>query len=183
MMKRKLVMCLLMIVVAMQASAQSESGRVSFVPQVGGTYSNINLHTCKASFAAGVGADWQLTDKFFLSSGVFYNSLAYGIGEGHNDSYSVGRVGVPVMAGYYLFGGLAVKAGLEADFKVNEGDKAEMQSTVVSVPVGLSYEVSNVVFNARYNIGLTTEETAKYYVTPIKHNFNGWFTLAVGYRF
>ena len=129
-MKRKLVMCLLMIVVAMQASAQSEPGRVSFVPQVGGTYSNINLHKCKASFAAGVGADWQLTDKFFLSSGVFYNSLAYGIGEGHNDSYSVGRVGVPVMAGYYLLGGLAVKAGLEADFKVNEGDKAEMQSTV-----------------------------------------------------
>ena len=176
---RKLFLCVLLLVAVAQAKAQTEVGRVSFVPQVGLNLTNINFWDGKVGFAAGVGVDYQLTNKLALSSGLTYSYLNYGM---LDKTYSMGRVGIPVTLDLYLIDGLAVKAGVQADFKTNENDVATMNGFTFSIPVGLSYEFSRVVVDARYNIGVNTEET-KDFVVNYKHEYNGWFQLTVGYRF
>lgn len=122
--------------------------------------------------------------------------------EQHN---TFGYVMIPVMAHYYLAKGFAVKAGVElgfltsakrewtrTDFTIdNETDtrtlvgtpvkgetdiKDEAKSTVLAIPVGLSYEYEHVVLDARYHIPLT--QSMK---TIDTHN--RLFTITVGYRF
>jgi len=91
-------------------------------------------------------------------------------------------VSLPVLLNAYLADGLAVKAGVQLGYLVKASDKydetwgnieegnahIDMGSSSVnedmtanfnrldfSIPVGISYEYSNIVIDLRYNIGLT----------------------------
>lgn len=97
-------------------------------------------------------------------------------------------INVPILANVYLYKGLAVKLGIQPAFKVNSSVKSTVHGKSESVdlnnvkgfdfsiPVGLSYEFSNVVFDARYNFGCTkTFEKA-----DSRHSV---FQFTVGYKF
>ena len=85
---------------------------------------------------------------------------------------------VPLTANYYVLPGLAIKAGLQPAYRVKtnmrvDGTTIDMDRTLdylntfyndtdikinkfdLSIPVGLSYEYSRFVLDARYNFGLT----------------------------
>ena len=62
-----------------------------------------------------------------------------------------------------------------ARFLVNKDDAEDVKTVDLSIPVGLSYEYQNIVFDARYNIG----------VTKIADNVdsNNVIQITVGYKF
>ena len=63
-------------------------------------------------------------------------------------------INVPILAQYYVVDGLAIKAGVQPGFCVSS-DWNDPKVFDLSIPVGLSYEISHFVIDARYNIGVT----------------------------
>lgn len=182
----------------MTASAQSKfkAGTWSIQPKVGVTITsvtnmdNVNIATyvpaSKVDNQVNVGAtiggevEYQIDNRFSVAAGLGY------IMQGKQwDDYAVagisvkdtklelGYINVPIVANFYVFKGLAVKAGMQFAFMTNakfkstakEGNVETDQSVDImdacnkfdfSIPVGVSYEFDNhIVIDARYNIGIT----------------------------
>jgi hypothetical protein len=67
---------------------------------------------------------------------------------------------VPLTANFYVAPGLALKTGAQFGFLMNgkvedEDIKDDMEKLNVSIPLGISYEFSDFVIEARYNIAVT----------------------------
>ena len=92
---------------------------------------------------------------------------------GAKATYKLDYLNIPILAQYYLVKGLAIKAGIQPGFCVKKKGELEISESVAGVtdsekfsgkiedtvnsfqfaiPVGLSYEFSNFVLDARYNI-------------------------------
>ena len=98
---------------------------------------------------------------------------------------------MPILANVYVTKGLAVKLGLQPGFNITSkynqkvtilGNVVETtsdmkaQSVDFSIPVGLSYEFSNVQLDARYNWGISK-------VLKNKEDKNSVFQITLGYKF
>lgn len=128
------------------------------------------------------------------------------LGENYEDNskLNLDYINIPILANYYLFKGFAVKAGIQPGFLVSAKNKQDLthvyngvtgkdekHETVdvksgyntfdFSIPVGVSYEFCNIVFDARYNIGVT--DVAKKSYTDGKNGKNSVFQITVGYKF
>jgi hypothetical protein len=98
---------------------------------------------------------------------------------------------VPILAHFYVAPGFALKVGVQPAFKVRSkysisvkanGNKYNDSETLegvkgfdFSIPVGLSYEFSDFIVDARYNWGLTK-------VFDGLDCKNSVFMLTLGYR-
>lgn len=109
-------------------------------------------------------------------------------------------VTIPILANFHVAKGLAFKLGIQPGFRVNDkvevsvngvtaevglkkafrelGLNADVNSYDFAIPLGVSYEFSHVVLDARYNFSLTDAlsvmgETSR----------NSVFRLTIGYRF
>ena len=101
---------------------------------------------------------------------------------------------VPLLANYYVFPGFAVKAGVQFGYLLSakyKGSENELGTWVdydrsttdglkkldISIPIGLSYEFSNFVIDARYNLGV-------YNINDLGNATvkNGVIMLTVGYK-
>ena len=128
-----------------------------------------HFFTEQFSLAAGV---------LFTNQGTKYKDIYDGETNEKNDlTMNIYYANIPITANYYVLPGLAVKAGLQPAFRVKA--QAKMGSTTydydrmmdlwkswfndetedmtkfdLSIPVGLSYEIARVTFDARYNFGL-----------------------------
>lgn len=116
-------------------------------------------------------------------------------------------VNIPVVLNAYLFEGFAVKAGVQVGFLTSATEKYEFDTNITatgaaaalmpdpgkyesknykdeckkvdfSIPMGVSYEFSNVVIDARYHLGLT-----KINKEGDKSMKNSVFMLTFGYKF
>lgn len=97
-------------------------------------------------------------------------------------------INIPILANVYVTKGLAVKLGVQPAFNVSDkqklsGGKASVEAEDVgaesfdfSIPVGLSYEYNNVVFDARYNFGVTN-------IADGGDSKNSVFQITLGYKF
>lgn len=148
---------------------------------------------------AGAGVDYQVSKRIALSSGLFYSYQRYGFKDLHlsqpipnamnssyydylgglNESQNIrirdGRLVVPLTVSAYVWKGLALKAGIQANFRLHSGiaDKHDetsaygmtlqydavntgnaMHACYFSVPVAISYEYSKFVLDVRYIFGL-----------------------------
>lgn len=126
-------------------------------------------------------------------------------GTGYSDwSTQLHYINVPLMLNAYLGTGFAVKAGVQIGFPLSgkmkyteqqytmtkddvkyekpEHVKYNLNSTLTKVtfaiPVGVSYEFSNVILDARYNIGLTQFQD----IDSFESSKNHVFTFSVAYR-
>lgn len=90
--------------------------------------------------------------------------------------WNPGYINVPITLNYYPVAGLALKAGLQPGFMVNKDDAEDIKTFDLSIPVGLSYEYQNIVFDARYNIGVTK-------VADNWDHYNNVIQITVGYKF
>lgn len=117
--------------------------------------------------------------------------------------YTLHYLEIPLMTGYEILEGLKIKAGIQPGFllkakfmqsKITSEKQKDGQTKLVtteetdrdasdifkkfdfSIPVGISYEFSNVVIDARYVFGVTENSDV------IKAR-NGGFTFTVGYGF
>ena len=146
--------------------------------------------------AAGLEAEYQVTDLLSLSAGAIYSQQGYKRDWSENRiDYSIkGKldyINVPILANVYVTKGLAVKLGLQPGFKVSSkydnketvaghtvktsGD-IDAKSVDFSIPVGVSYEYANFQLDARYNWGLTK-------IAKGSDDKNSVIQITLGYKF
>ena len=189
-------MMAVMAVCALAANAQTPAaGSFTIAPKVGVNFSTIDGNDdnkMKVGLAAGAEGLYMIDDMFGISAGVMYSQQGakQELVKGLDATLKADYINIPIMANSYLAPGLAVKIGVQPGFKVNEELKLStdehsgsagttaLQSFDLSIPVGVSYEFSNIVLDARYNWGVTnmykdSDDKAK----------NSVFQLTVGYRF
>lgn len=169
--------------------AQHAVGSVSLKPMVGVSVANFSEldGKYKAGLAAGAELEYQVSDIVSISAGAIYSMQGSKFGGGKLDlgglgelklnsaKVNLGYINVPVLANVYVVPGLAVKLGVQPGFCVDK-DGTNAKGVDLSIPVGLSYEYKNVVFDGRYNLGVTK-------VFENSDAKNSVFQVTVGYKF
>ena len=190
---KKLLTIIATAFMAISVSAQSEAGSFTLKPNVGFTYTTATGDFGEGTdgafgLTAGVEGLYMVNEKFGAALGLNYTGYNTSVELLKDDViYSNYYFNIPVMANYYVAPGLAVKAGFAFNIlstaKIDGEDKfgkAEVKdlykSTFFSVPVGVSYEFNDFVFDARYNLGVTKAGEG------VDGSFNA-LTFTVGYKF
>ena len=187
---KKFILLMLAFVSFQQMNAQQVKGDFTIQPKVG-----LNIVSWRgdsyqqdsyARLSFGVEGQYAVTDKFGISAGLMYsqqgnNSMVYNLQPANGNMYrykfKMDYLNIPILANYYLFKGLAVKAGVQPGFKIHDNISSSMtHSFDLSIPVGLSYEYKNVCLDARYNYGLTNFEKGY-------DQKNSVFQFTLGYKF
>lgn len=171
---KKVLMIAALVLMSTGAFAQE----MFIKPMVGGTLSTFTGDTegtkMRLGLAAGAEFGYMFAEKFGATAGLLVSM------QGSNykdDSYmkdqsnTLTYLNVPVLANYYIIPGLAVKAGVQLGFLLSAKHKgSELYDGVwhdfdesgtdgikkmdFSIPLGLSYEISDFVIDARYNLGV-----------------------------
>ena len=150
-MKRMMVMIALALS-TMGVLAQNRAGTTTIQPKLGLNISTVGDGDWKAGVAFGAELQHQFTRKIALAGGLLYSFQ----GNKHDDhTWNPGYLNIPVTFNYYVTKGLALKAGLQPGFMLSKDDATDVNTFDLAVPVGLSYEYKNFVWDARYNIGVT----------------------------
>lgn len=163
---KKMMMIAVMMVATLAASAQQDPGTWSITPKVGLNLANlagdVEHNSIKVGLVAGAEAMYQFTPMVGLSAGLLYSMQGC---EGQGDSkMSIDELNIPVLANFYVAPGFALKAGLQPGIIVSakqKYDKSEFdikdncQTLELCVPLGISYEFSDFVIDARYNLGIS----------------------------
>lgn len=180
---KKFMMMVAMAFATLTASAQAEAGTLTLKPLVGINVANITDDDgdAKVGLAAGAELGYQLNESFAVTAGAIYSMQG---AKSEGVKLNLDYINIPILANYYITKGLAVKAGIQPAFKVKSEAKADVvsvdmdgfKSFDLSIPVGLSYEVSDFVIDARYNWGMTK-------VLEGFDSKNTVFQFTVGYKF
>ena len=198
-MKKFLMTVAASFMVALGANAQT-AGDMFLKPMVGGTLSTLTDvdHTkMRLGIVAGAEGGYHLTDQIAVTGGLLVSMQ--GTNYEDNDyekdhSTTLTYLNIPIQANYYLMPGLAIKAGIQPGFLLSckykgkekvgsdwrEWDESStdgLKKFDLSIPIGLSYEISDFVIDARYNLGLTkTNDKGD------KSVKNSVFMLTLGYK-
>ncbi len=193
-----------MMLMSMGAFAQNEVGQVTLKPMVGMNLATMTKTTdskMRVGLAAGVEGEYGVAENFSVTAGVLYSMQGvkfsdsgdiYGTNVKMDLTYKLDYINIPILANYYIVKGLAVKAGIQPAFKASAKVKAEasaggysgsdsktlegVKGFCLSIPFGLSYEYSDFVLDARYNLGVTKA----FENGDSKHS---WFMFSLGYKF
>ena len=201
---KKLVLVLSIMLFSVGTYAQHAVGTLTIQPKVGLNISNYTKSDgadSRIGLAMGAEFESQITNNFSLSVGALYSqqgakvaSIDASTGINVKATFKTDYINIPIMANVYVAQGLAIKAGIQPGFNIKSGYSASAKGVTVSgslsdfgvnvqtidfsVPVGLSYEYKNLVFDGRYNIGLTN--VVKDDIDNSKHSV---FQFTVGYKF
>ena len=170
---KKLLMMLVMATVAMTASAQNtlrDKGSFTLQPKAGvgigtisGSWTTIGGEKDKAriGFVAGLEGEYYAADWFGLAVGLNYAQQGFKFeGEDFKETTKLDYLNVPIVGNVYVAKGLALKTGFQFGFlmnaKLDSQDIKDLCNKVnFAIPIGVSYEIENVVLDLRYNLGLT----------------------------
>ena len=154
--------------------AQNELGTLTIQPK--GGFGFATLTNVPESEMAGVGMfgaelEYALKEKLSLAAGLNFNMQGYNIEDtkGMKDWHtSMTYLAFPFVANFYVFKGLALKAGLQPGFLLRANESYNLNDVKydekvtdhyktfdLSIPLGISFEFSRVVIDARYLFGLT----------------------------
>ena len=188
---KKLILMAVMALATVSSFAQQAVGTFTIQPKIGLNLANLTNGDAdiRAGVAAGVEFEYQVSDIFSLSAGALYSMQGCkNTIEGVDVTTKLDYINVPILANVYVVKGLAVKLGLQPGFNVSHKlsvakgstsgstDIPGVKSVDLSIPVGLSYEYSNFVFDARYNFGVTK-------VADDADSKNSVFQFTLGYKF
>lgn len=167
------MLMLVMATVALTASAQNtlrENGTFTLQPKAGIGFGLLSgswtmgadeSNKTRIGFVAGVEGEYYAKEWLGIAAGVNYAQQGWKFeGGGSSVTTKLDYLNIPLTANFYVAKGLAVKTGLQFGFLLNakRGDndvKDYCEKLNVSIPVGASYEMSNFVFDLRYNISVT----------------------------
>lgn len=188
---------LMTIVVALMATVSVNAQEMFVKPMIGGTLSTITKadeSKMKLGLVAGAELGYKVADPFAITAGLLVSMQGNAVKDNSyikNEKNTLTYLNVPVLANYYITPGLAIKAGIQPGFLLSRKWKGEeningkwekfdesgtdgLKKFDLSIPIGLSYEISDFVIDARYNLGLT----------KVVKNFDGKnsvFMLTFGY--
>ena len=173
------------MLMSVSMNAQNEVGQFSIAPTVGINISSVtdwNDTKAKVGLVAGAVAEYGVAEKFGVSAGVMFSMQGCGFKD-EDDKVKLNYLNIPILANYYVYKGLAVKAGVQPGILLSakEGSKDikdHMKGFDFAIPVGASYEYQNFVLDARYNIGLTKGNKE-----GSRSNKNSVFQITLGYKF
>jgi hypothetical protein len=185
-MKKLFVMAVVALMTTVSASAQ----QMFIKPMVGATLTtftgDVHDNKMKVGLVAGAEFGYNFAENMGVTAGLLYSMQGSAIKD-VDEKYKMDYLNIPVLFNYYIVPGLAVKAGVQPGFlmsaKFDDTDiKDYMKKFDLSIPMGLSYEISDFVIDARYNLG----------VSNILKDNNGWvwdgkghnsvIMLTVGYK-
>lgn len=192
---KKLFMIAAMMVATLSVSAQ-EAGQMFIKPMAGGIFSTLvgDVDDVKGKIGLVGGAEfgYNINETFGITAGLLYTM------QGCKDkdvdaNFNLDYINVPVLANVYVAPGLALKAGPQIGFltraKLDDVDMKDVCNTIdFSIPVGVSYEISDFVIDFRYNIGITSVSKNKEIKSEVveiesdKKTRNSVFMLTVGYK-
>ena len=187
---KKVVLLAIAMIATLTVSAQRPVGGLTLKPMIGMTLATITGGNAdmKVGLAAGAELEYVMAPQFALTGGLIYSMQgAKGTEMGADVTTNLDYLNIPVLANYYIIPGLAIKAGLQPGFKLRGKSKYETaghteesdihggKTVDFSIPFGISYEFSDFVIDARYQLGLTNigEGSSK----------NSVFMFSVGYKF
>ena len=182
---KKFFMMAVMAVAALTANAQNAEGQVTIMPKAGiniASATNYDDSKSKVGFVGGVEAEYGLPSNFAVSAGLLF-SMQGCKWKDEDHATKLNYLNIPILANYYVWQGLAVKAGVQPGFllsaKYGDDDiKDGLKKFDLSIPVGVSYEYKNCVLDFRYNIGVT-----KLNKEGDKSHKNSVFAITLGYKF
>ena len=184
-MKKMMLMAAVMLS-GVAAMAQPAAGTFSLQPKVGLNVTTIGDNDWKAGFTGGVEGMYQIDKNWGLAAGVLYSQQGLKVKNNDDVKYKEDYINVPITLNYYIVPGLAIKAGIQPGFNVNDKISANSyegkfpfssaKSVDFSIPVGASYEYAGFVFDARYNIGVTK-------AFDKGDGYNNVLQFTVGYKF
>ena len=162
---KKLMMIAALMLMSIGAFAQQATGSFSIIPKVGVNLSNVagdvSGNSIKIGLVAGAEGMYQVSPLVGLSAGLLYSMQGC---EGDSDvKLNYDFINIPVLANFYVAPNFALKVGLQPAFVASakhKSDKVEvdvkdgLQSITFDVPIGASYEISDFVIDARYNLGI-----------------------------
>ena len=163
-----------MMAVALIATLTVNAQGMYIKPMVGGTlstYTSVDDTKMRLGLVGGAEFGYKIAEMFDVTAGALFTMQ----GTGYKDDYETKDysstqtfLNIPVMANYYIIPGLAVKAGIQPGFLLSskikythngkDYDSTEtegLEKFALAVPLGLSYEFSDFVIDARYNLGVT----------------------------
>lgn len=189
---KKILLTAVVMLASVASYAQQAVGTFTLQPKIGMNVASLTkCDGCdpRIGLAAGVEAEYQATDIFSVSAGLIYSMQGNKAKEeGVTLTTKLDYINIPILANVYVTKGLAVKLGVQPAFNVSDkqklsGGKASVgaedvgaESFDFSIPVGLSYEYNNVVFDARYNFGVTN-------IADGGDSKNSVFQFTLGYKF
>ncbi len=167
---KKLMVIAVMAIVAMTASAQNtlrDNGAFTLQPKVGlglGSFSGEYVKVAgesdpktRVGFLVGVEGEYYINSWFSAALGLNYAQQGWKVDD---VAAKLDYLNVPLTADFYVAPGLALKTGVQLGFLMNakSGDsdmKDLCNKTNFSIPIGVSYEISNFVLDIRYNVALS----------------------------
>lgn len=189
---KKLFLAVVAMMVSAATFAQNEVGQLTIQPKVGVNIANItdaDGADPRIGLAAGAEFEYGLTDNIGLSAGVLYSMQGVKTTIIDDDcTWKLDYLNVPILANFYVAKGFAVKLGVQPGFKLSSKAKVKgsgaskevdvdgIKSVDLSIPVGLSYQYQNIVFDARYNWGVTK-------IVDDADSKHSVFQITVGYKF
>lgn len=190
---KKLFLAVVAMMVSAATFAQNEVGQLTIQPKVGVNIANItdaDDADPRIGLAAGAEFEYGLTDNIGLSAGVLYSMQGVKTTIVDDDcTWKLDFLNVPILANFYVAKGFAVKLGVQPGFKLSSKAKFKgsggskevevedgVKSVDLSIPVGLSYQYQNIVFDARYNWGVTK-------IVDDVDSKHSVFQITVGYKF
>ena len=181
---KKILMIAVMMAATLTASAQMEPGTFSMMPKVGFNASDItggkNVLDNRNGIVAGFDFEYKTSDWFGISFGANYSQQGWKYKQG-GEKQENDYINVPVMAKFYVWKGLSVNTGIQAGFLTKTKgafEKEDLRKFDLSIPFGISYEFSDFVIDARYNLGLTKINDSDY----ASKAYNSVIMLTLGYK-
>ena len=205
---KKIVLVATALLLGVSTNAQNAVGSWSLQPKAGinvATMTNDDDAKIRVGLVAGAELEYQATPMLSISASALYSQQgAKAKVEGIDGTIKMDYVNVPILANFHVAQGLAVKVGIQPGFLINDkvevsangvdgkisaevelkesyravGIDADIPSMDFAIPLGVSYEYSHVVLDARYNFSLTNAISVLGEST--KHSV---FQITLGYKF
>jgi hypothetical protein len=153
---------LLLAAVALMATMSVNAQQMFLKPMVGGTLAtltgDVDDTKMKVGLVAGAEFGYFISEQFAVTAGLLYAMEGTAIKD-VDDNMKLDYLNIPILANYYVAPGFAIKAGIQPGILCSSkyGDydiKDSYKSLDIAIPIGVSYEISDFVIDARYNLGV-----------------------------